>query len=118
MDKIKISVIVPCYNEGKTIEELLLKVLEQNDLVHEVIVIDDKSKDNSREIITKMSEQYKKIKYFFKETNEGKGSALIKGFELSKGDIILIQDADLEYDPSEYSKLIKPFSESNADVVY
>lgn len=118
MNKIKISVIIPCFNEEKTIEKVLLQVLKQKDLVHEIIVVDDKSTDNSREIVTKISNLYPEIKYFFKNKNEGKGSALIKGFELSVGDIVLIQDADLEYDPDEYQKLIRPFNESNADVVY
>ncbi len=118
MNKIKISVIIPCFNEEKTIEKVLLQVLKQKDLIHEIIVVDDKSTDNSREIVTKISYSYPEIKYFFKNKNEGKGSALIKGFELSVGDIVLIQDADLEYDPDEYKKLIRPFNESNADVVY
>ncbi len=118
MNNIKISVIIPCFNEEKTIEKVLLQVLKQKDLVHEIIVVDDKSTDNSREIVIKISNLYPEIKYFFKNKNEGKGSALIKGFELSVGDIVLIQDADLEYDPDEYQKLIRPFNESNADVVY
>ena len=118
MNNIKISVIIPCFNEEKTIEKVLLQVLKQKDLVHEILIVDDKSTDNSREIVIKISNLYPEIKYFFKNKNEGKGSALIKGFELSVGDIVLIQDADLEYDPDEYQKLIRPFNESNADVVY
>ena len=118
MSKIKVSVVIPCYNEEKTIEEVITKVLSQKDIVEEVIVIDDSSTDRSKEIISRLSQKDSKIKFFFKDKNEGKGSALIKGFELSKEEIILIQDADLEYDPSEYQKLIKPFIESNADVVY
>ncbi len=118
MSKIKVSVVIPCYNEEKTIEKVITKVLNQKDIVEEVIVIDDNSTDKSKEIISRLSEKDSKIKFFFKDKNEGKGSALIKGFELSNEEIILIQDADLEYDPSEYQKLIKPFIESNADVVY
>ena len=118
MSKIKVSVVIPCYNEEKTIEEVITKVLTQKDIVEEVIVIDDSSTDRSKEIISRLSQKDSKIKFFFKDKNEGKVSALIKGFELSKEEIILIQDADLEYDPSEYQKLIKPFIESNADVVY
>ena len=118
MSKIKVSVVIPCYNEEKTIEKVITKVLNQKDIVEEVIVIDDNSTDKSKEIISRLSQKDSKIKFFFKDKNEGKGSALIKGFELSNEEIILIQDADLEYDPSEYQKLIKPFIESNADVVY
>ncbi len=118
MSKIKVSVVIPCYNEEKTIEKVITKVLNQKDIVEEVIVIDDSSTDKSKEIISRLSQKDSKIKFFFKDKNEGKGSALIKGFELSNEEIILIQDADLEYDPSEYQKLIKPFIESNADVVY
>ena len=79
-------------------------------MINQLIILDKK--------LTKCQNINPKIKYFFKDKNEGKGSALIKGFEFIKGEIILIQDADLEYDPSEYKKLIKPFTESNADVVY
>ena len=118
MSDLNVSVIVPCFNEEKTIQQVLLRILNQKDIVKEIIVIDDNSTDNSREKIEKMSNLNPIIQYFFKDINEGKGSALIKGFSLSKGDIVLIQDADLEYDPEEYKKLIKPFTESNADVVY
>jgi|TARA_B100001964_G_C14250084_1_gene609451 glycosyltransferase involved in cell wall biosynthesis len=118
MKDIKLSIVIPCYNEERTIRSIVNKVMEQKKLIKEIIIIDDKSTDSSRNIIKELSEQNTEIKYFFKEENEGKGSALKKGFELSTGDIILIQDADLEYDPSEYSKLIKPFVVSNADVVY
>ena len=118
MNDLKVSVIVPCFNEEKTIEQVLLQILNQKDIINEVIVVDDKSTDNSRQKIENMSNSNPKIQFFFKDKNEGKGSALIKGFSLSKGDIVLIQDADLEYDPEEYKKLIKPFIESNADVVY
>ena len=114
----KISVIIPCYNEEKTIEEIIKKVLNQKEIINEVIIIDDKSTDKSKDIITKISANNPNIKCYFKDRNEGKGSALIKGFELSSGDIVIIQDADLEYDPSEYQKLIRPFLDSNADVVY
>ena len=74
--------------------------------------------NSSKKIIEELAKEYSTIKYIFKDFNEGKGSAIIKGISIATGDIILIQDADLEYDPSEYSKLLKPFIESNADVVY
>jgi len=113
-----ISVIIPCFNEEKTISKVVNQVLLQEAIIEEIIIIDDKSTDNSKEKIEKISKTNQKIKIFFKDKNEGKGSAIKKGIELSTGDIILIQDADLEYDPADYQKLIKPFILSNADVVY
>lgn len=114
----KLSVIIPCFNEDKTIAQVVNEVILQQEMIKEIIIIDDKSTDNSREIIENISKINQKIKFFFKNKNEGKGSAIKKGIEISSGDIILIQDADLEYDPAEYKKLIKPFMSSNADVVY
>ena len=114
----KISIIIPCFNEEKTIEILLNKVLKYSDYEKEIIVIDDCSTDNSREIIKKMSEENLSIKSFFLSKNLGKGGALNKGFKEATGDIVLIQDADLEYDPKDYPILIKPFKETDADIVY
>tara|TARA_Y100000741_G_C18164761_1_gene522707 strand:- start:111 stop:803 length:693 start_codon:yes stop_codon:yes gene_type:complete len=114
----KLSVIIPCYNEARTLEKLVSQVIEQKDLIKEIIIVDDKSRDTSADIIKKLSENNSLIKFFLKDINEGKGSAIKKGIELATGEVILIQDADLEYDPSEYVKLIKPFKISNADVVY
>ena len=114
----KLSVIIPCYNEARTLEKLVSQVIEQKDLIKEIIIVDDKSRDTSADIIKKLSENNSLIKFFLKDINEGKGSAIKKGIELATGEVILIQDADLEYDPSEYAKLIKPFKISNADVVY
>ena len=118
MKEYRLSIIVPCYNEENTLEILINKVLQQSEIIQEIIIIDDKSTDKSRDIILKISKKNNKIKYFFKEKNEGKGSALKEGFRMATGNLVLIQDADLEYDPNEYSKLLKPFKESNADVVY
>jgi len=114
----KLSIIIPCYNESKTLEKLVGQVIEQKDLIKEIIIVDDKSEDSSADIIKKLSENNPIVKFFLKDINEGKGSAIKKGLELATGEIVLIQDADLEYDPSEYLKLIKPFKISNADVVY
>ena len=114
----KISIIIPCYNEEKTIELVVNKVLKFNALEKEIIIIDDCSTDNSREIIKKISDLDTSIKIFFQDKNQGKGHAIRKGFENATGDILLIQDADLEYDPSDYNKLIIPFIEADADVVY
>jgi glycosyltransferase involved in cell wall biosynthesis len=112
-----LSVIIPVYNEKNTIIELL-DLVEKVDLAgikKEIIIIDDCSTDGTVEILKKLSNKYK---IFFKEKNEGKGSALRQGFLLSTGDFILVQDADLEYDPVEYPVLLEPLIKDKADVVY
>ena len=113
-----LSVIIPCYNEEKIIEKIVDKILKFQSLDKEIIIIDDCSVDKSREIIERIAKKNDLIKPYYQEKNRGKGSAIRKGIEKATGDIILIQDADLEYDPSEYSKLIRPFIEADADVVY
>ena len=114
----KISIIIPCYNEENTIKIIIEKVLKFNLFEKEILVIDDCSTDRSREIIKKLALENSIIKYFFLEKNLGKGGALSKGFFEACGDIILTQDADLEYDPSDYEKLLKPFKDTDADIVY
>ena len=113
-----ISVIIPCYHEEKTILELLHKVNQSS--VHqcskEIIVIDDCSNDGTRELLKQNTSLYTKL--ILHEKNQGKGAAVITGLQNSTGDIIIIQDADLEYDPFEYKKLIGPILEGKADVVY
>ena len=114
----KLSVIIPCYNEKFTIEKIISKVLKFNLYEKEIIIIDDCSTDSSNEIIKKLAQTNKEITPFFLEKNLGKGGALRKGIQEAKGDIILIQDADLEYDPKDYPALLKPFFETDADIVY
>ena len=114
----KISIIIPCYNEENTIKIIIEKVLKFNLYEKEILVIDDCSTDRSREIIKKLALENSIIKYFFLDKNLGKGGALSKGFFEACGDIILTQDADLEYDPNDYPKLLKPFKDTDADVVY
>jgi glycosyltransferase involved in cell wall biosynthesis len=114
----KLSIIIPCYNEKFTIEKIISKVLKFNLYEKEIIIIDDCSTDSSNEIIKKLAQTNKEIKPFFLEKNLGKGGALRKGIQEAKGDIILIQDADLEYDPKDYPALLKPFFETDADIVY
>ena len=113
----KLSVIIPCYNEIKTIKDLLLKVMGSpiDDL--EIIIIDDKSTDGSKELLENdLSEHIDKL--ICHEYNQGKGAAIRSGIKHATGDFIIIQDADLEYDPQEYPKLLKPILEDKADVVY
>ena len=113
----KISVIVPCYNEEKYIIEVLNKInLQKNTFNIEIIVSDDKSTDNTLDILKNSSNLYDKL--VIGEVNKGKGAAIKLALEKVTGDITLIQDADLEYSPEDYKKLLLPFFEKKADVVY
>ena len=113
----KISVIIPVFNEKKYILEILKKVnIQKKKFNLEIIISDDCSNDGTREILDNNSYLYDKI--VINEKNQGKGAAIIKALDLVTGDYILIQDADLEYDPSDYEKLIQPALNQDADVVY
>jgi len=111
-----ISFLIPVYNEKNTIESILKKI-ENVDLglEKEIIIIDDGSTDGSRPLIEALSENVLKI---FHDINRGKGAALRSGIQAASGDLIIIQDADLEYDPEDINKLLKPVQDGNADVVY
>jgi glycosyltransferase involved in cell wall biosynthesis len=111
-----ISVIIPVYNEVKTIKELVKRV-QSVDLKKEIIIVDDASTDGTREVLHELPRE-QGITVLFHQSNQGKGAALRTAFKEVQGDIIIIQDADLEYDPYEYSKLIRPIMEGKADVVY
>lgn len=113
----KISVIIPCYNEEKTIEKIVSKILNLKDLNLEIIIVDDNSTDLSKDIIENKLKN-KINKFIINDRNYGKGYSIRKGFEVASGDLILIQDADLEYDPNDYEKLLKPIKDGFADVVY
>jgi glycosyltransferase involved in cell wall biosynthesis len=113
----KLSVIIPCYNEIGTLEKIIDKVNLQSFCEKEIILIDDFSTDGTREIIEKKIKS-KVQKIILNNKNYGKGYSLRKGIVAATGDIILIQDADLEYDPEDYPKLIRPIINGYADVVY
>ncbi len=113
----KISIIIPCFNEYKTINAILNKVKNLSEFNKEIIIIDDFSTDGTKEILQKI-ENSDEIKTLFNEKNYGKGYCIKKGIEKSTGEIIIIQDADLEYDPTDIPKLINPIKNGDADVVY
>ena len=112
----QVSVIIPCFNEKETITKIIEKVENCTVLLKEIIIVDDSSTDGTREILEKINNPI--IKIFFHAQNQGKGAAIRTGFSKVNGDICIIQDADLEYDPSEYPKLIKPIIDNKADVVF
>lgn len=111
-----ISVIIPVYNEVKNIKEIIKRV-QATKLATEIVIVDDGSQDGTRDILKTMNGK-KKIRVILHEKNQGKGAAVVTGMKTAKGDIILIQDADLEYDPRDYPVLIKPIQEGVAEVVY
>lgn len=113
----KLSIIIPCFNEAQTIEEIVNRIKKTCNYNHEIIIVDDCSTDGTKEILEKKITSNVELVIFNKK-NFGKGYSLRLGIEKANGDMIIIQDADLEYDPKDYSKIIKPILEGNADVVY
>tara|TARA_Y100000591_G_C21753841_1_gene656280 strand:+ start:328 stop:1017 length:690 start_codon:yes stop_codon:yes gene_type:complete len=113
----KVSIIIPCFNEHRTIELILKKVQNLKDYEKEIIVIDDCSTDGTKEILNNIEKDLIQ-KLIFNEKNYGKGFCVKKGISYATGEIIIIQDADLEYDPNDYYKLIEPIKKDIADVVY
>ena len=112
----KLSVVIPVYNEKKTLSELICRV-EAVKLEKEIIIVDDASTDGTRDLLKKYEGQ-ERFKVIYQSKNAGKGSALRAGFDKAEGEIIIVQDGDLEYDPKEYPLLIEPILDGRADVVY
>lgn len=111
-----LSVIIPVYNEVGNIEEILKRV-RATKLAHEIVVVDDGSTDGTRNILKELDGK-NKVRVILQEKNQGKGAAVVTGMHAAKGDVLLIQDADLEYDPRDYPVLLQPIEEGLADVVY
>lgn len=119
-----LSVLIPVYNEERTVEEVVRRVCAVQ-IPKEIILVDDGSKDRSREILTRLEEQnhrggdpLNKVKILFQPFNQGKGAALKTALSHVTGDVVIIQDADLEYDPTDYPQLLEPVEAGLADVVY
>jgi glycosyltransferase involved in cell wall biosynthesis len=111
----RLSVIMPVHNEVDTVNEIIERVLSKP-VVYELIIVDDGSSDGTIDVIEKLSSD--KIKIHKHEINKGKGAAVRTGFDAASGDVVVIQDADLEYDPEDYTKLLKPIEDGETDVVY
>ena len=115
----KLSIVIPVYNEEATLERLIAAVRAvETGLEREIIAVDDCSKDGTWGILQKLRESCPELRIFKHERNQGKGAALRTGFGEATGDLVLIQDADLEYDPNEYGNLLRPILEDRADVVF
>jgi glycosyltransferase involved in cell wall biosynthesis len=112
----KLSVIIPVYNEAESIREIIKRVNDTK-LAWEIVIVDDCSIDGSRDLLQEMDGK-NGVRVVLKDKNEGKGSAVTVGMNAAKGDVLLIQDADLEYDPRDYPTLLKPIEEGVAEVVY
>ena len=116
-----LSIVMPVYNERESLFEIIRRVLDSPiSIEREIILVDDCSKDGTRDLYPQLAQKFPNARFttHMQPVNQGKGAALRKGFELAQGDIILIQDADLEYDPSDYPKLLAPILAGKADVVY
>ena len=113
----KLSVVMPVYNEERTLREIVARVLA-TPWEKELVLVNDGSRDGSRAIMDELAKAHPNVRCFHHEVNKGKGAALSTGFQKVEGDVVLIQDADLEYDPADYTVLLRPILEGKADVVF
>ncbi|HMP74515.1 MAG TPA: glycosyltransferase family 2 protein [Kiritimatiellia bacterium] len=115
----KLSIVIPVFNEAATLERLVSKVDGVDPGVEkEIVLVDDCSRDGTADVMRKLEAAHPEWKFAYHEVNKGKGAALRTGFSIATGDLIIIQDADMEYDPNEYPKLLWPILQGHADVVY
>src|SRR5262249_43914085 len=112
-----LSVVMPVYNEEKTLAEIVRRV-QAVDLEKEIIAIDDCSRDGSGRILVELAQKWPNLRVITHEANKGKGAAIATGLQAVRGDVVIIQDADLEYDPGEYFTLVAPILDGRADVVF
>ncbi len=117
MNSMKVSVVIPCYNEEKTIRTIVDRVKDSQVDLHEIIVVDDCSTDGTREVLKQWDDD-PLVRVYYHDVNMGKGAGLRTAFKQTSGDIVLIQDADLEYDPGDYPVLLAPILKGDADVVF
>jgi glycosyltransferase involved in cell wall biosynthesis len=113
----KLSIVMPVYNEEATLVQIVERV-QETPYEKELILVNDASRDRSAEIMAELALRYDNVRCFHHEVNQGKGAGLATGFKQITGDVVLIQDADLEYDPADYPALLRPILEGKADVVY
>jgi glycosyltransferase involved in cell wall biosynthesis len=114
---VRLSVVIPVYNEVGTIKEIVNRI-QAVELEKEIIIVDDYSTDGTREHLREINQTHENVKVLYHDHNQGKGAALRTGFQAVTGDVVIIQDADLEYDPREYPHLLNPIVDGRADVVY
>jgi len=112
-----LSVVMPCYNEQATIRNIVAQVIAQPFPI-ELLIVDDGSKDGTRDTLADLARAHPQVRVVLQDKNQGKGAALRRGFQEATGQVVLVQDADLEYDPSEYARLVQPIVDGKADVVY
>src|SRR5215467_5991381 len=117
MENYRLSVVIPIFNERSTLRNIIRQV-EAVEIAKEIIAVDDGSSDGSREVLKQLEVEHSSLIAIYQEKNRGKGAALRTGFSRATGDFVIVQDADLEYDPQNYKQLLKPLIEGRADVVY